>query len=613
MSLNAAQQKAASHFEGPCMVLAGPGSGKTLTITRRIEYLINKYQVRPEEILVITFTKYAANEMKHRFQTLMGGRYLPVTFGTFHGIYYGILKWAYRFTSANIMSEDEKFQMIKQILMLPEIEFEIMVEDEKEYVKELASEIGTVKNELLDIETYTSVEHGAIFNQIYRIYENQRKKMKKVDFDDMLVLCYQLFQSRPDILKLWQEKFKFILVDEFQDVNRVQYDVLRMLAAPENNLFVVGDDDQSIYEFRGAKPEIMLGFEKDFPDTKKVLLDVNYRSAGNIMKGAQRVIGFNKNRFPKKIRASKEKGETVHIQEVKDMSEESKYVIKCIRDCLARGVTHSQIAVLYRTYTDARVLAEKLMEYQIPFQMKEHMNNLYDHFIARNLKSYLCLANGARERRLFLDIMNCPKRYISRESLESPQVSFEDLKKFYCDKEWMLDRIDQFEWDIKMMANKTPYAAIQYVRKKIGYDEYLREYAASRKIPEEELFDLLFEIEERAKEFKTVEEWLSYIDEYTRKLKIQNQQQQATKDGVVLMTMHGAKGLEFDTVFIIESNDGVIPYKKAKLDAEIEEERRMFYVAMTRAKRKLFISYVKTKNGKEQYPSRFVNELLGKK
>lgn len=613
MSLNAAQQKAASHFEGPCMVLAGPGSGKTLTITRRIEYLINKYEVRPEEILVITFTKYAANEMKHRFKTLMGGRYLPVTFGTFHGIYYGILKWAYRFTSANIMSEDEKYQMLKQILMLPEIEFEIMVEDEKEYIKELASEIGTVKNELFDIDTYTSVEHGAIFNQIYRLYETQRKKMKKVDFDDMLVLCYQLFQTRPDILKLWQEKFKFILVDEFQDVNRVQYDVLRMLAAPENNLFVVGDDDQSIYEFRGAKPEIMLGFEKDFPNTEKVLLDVNYRSAGNIMKAAQRVIGFNKNRFSKKIRASKEKGETVHVQEVRDMYEESKYVIGRIRDCREQGIAYSQIAVLYRTYTDARILAEKLMEYQIPFQMREHMNNLYDHFIARNLKSYLCLANGARERRLFLDVMNCPKRYISRESLESPQVSFEDLKRFYCDKEWMLDRIDQFEWDMKMMANKTPYAAIQYVRKKIGYDEYLREYAASRKIPEEELFDLLFEIEERAKEFQTVEEWLSYIEEYTRKLKVQNQQQQDTKDGIVLMTMHGAKGLEFDTVFIIESNDGVIPYKKAKLDAEIEEERRMFYVAMTRAKRKLFISYVKTKNGKEQYPSRFVNELLGKK
>lgn len=611
MNLNAAQQKAASHYEGPCMVLAGPGSGKTLTITKRIEYLINEYKVRPEEILVITFTKYAANEMKQRFQSLMGGKYLPVTFGTFHGIYYGILKWAYRFTSANIMSEEEKYQLIKQILMLPEIEFEIDVEDEQEYIKEIASEIGRVKNELLDIETYISIENGKIFNLIFKKYESQRKKMRKVDFDDMLVLCYKLFVSRPDILELWQKKFKYILVDEFQDVNRVQYDVLKMLAAPENNLFVVGDDDQSIYEFRGAKPEIMLGFEKDYPNTQKLLLDVNYRSSGNIMNGSLRVIRNNRKRFLKKIHASKAKGDSIHIQEVKDMSEESKYIIKCVKECLEKGLSYSDIAVLYRTQVDARVLAEKLMEYQIPFHMKEHINNIYEHFIARNLISYLKMAKGSRDRRLFLDVMNCPKRYISRESLESTLISFEDLKRFYCDKEWMIDRIDQFEWDIKMMENKTPYAAIQYVRKRIGYDEYLKEYALNHKISEEDLFDILFEIEERSKEFKTVEEWLEYIDEYSRKLKTQNQHE--VKDGISLMTMHGAKGLEFDTVFLIESNEGVIPYKKAKLDSEIEEERRMFYVAMTRAKRKLIISYIKTKNGKEQYPSRFVEELLSKK
>ena len=610
MSLNAAQQKAASHYEGPCMVLAGPGSGKTLTITKRIEYLIHKHKVRPEEILVITFTKYAANEMKNRFQMMPGCKGLPVTFGTFHGIYYGILKWAYRFTASNILSEEEKYQLLKQILMFPEIEFEIMVEDEQDYIKELSSEIGKVKNELVDIDTYSSVQNGTVFNQIYKLYETQRKKMRKVDFDDMLVLCYNLFKTRPDILELWQKKFRYILVDEFQDVNKVQYDVLKMLAAPENNLFVVGDDDQSIYEFRGAKPEIMLGFEKDFPGTEKILLDVNYRSAGNIMKGALRVIGYNKKRFPKKIRTQKDKGESVHIQEVKDLTEESKYVIKCIRDYQNKGVLLSDMAILYRTQNDVRVMAEKLMEYQIPFRMKEHIHNIYDHFIARNIKSYLRIAQGERERRLFIDIMNCPKRYISRESLESQTVSFEDMKKFYCDKEWMLDRIDQFEWDVKMMEKKTPYAAIQYVRKRIGYDEYLKEYAVSHKISEDDLFDILYEIEERSKEFATVEEWLEYIEEYTRKLKFQNQQE--VKDGISLMTMHGAKGLEFDVVFIIEANDGVVPYKKAKLDAEIEEERRMFYVAMTRAKRKLIISYIKKKNGKDQYPSRFVQELLTK-
>ena len=610
MRLNEAQQEAVSHFEGPCMVLAGPGSGKTLTITRRIEYLIEKYKVRPEEILVITFTRYAANEMKLRFQAIMGGRNVPVTFGTFHGIYYGILKWAYGFTSANILSEEEKNQMLRQILTLPEIATDVEIEDEQDFIKEVSNEIGKVKNNRIEIEQYRSLEHGAIFNRIYKKYEEQRKSLRKIDFDDMMVLCYQLFTTRPDILQKWQERFRYILVDEFQDVNLVQYEVLRMLAAPENNLFIVGDDDQSIYQFRGARPEIMLGFEKDYPEVKKILLNVNYRSSANILKGALRVIGQNKVRFSKKIQPSHEKGACVHIQELKDVTEESHYIIQNIRECQKMEIPLNQIAVLYRTGMEARVLAEKLMEYQIPFQMKEHITSIYEHFIGRHMKSYLRLARGERSRRLFLDVMNCPKRYLSRECLENPEVSFEDMCRFYCDKKWMIDRIDQFEWDIKMMEKKTPYAAIQYVRKRIGYDEYLKEYAAFRRIPLEDMMDILYEIEERAKDFKTIDDWISYTEEYTANLKKQNQKKSDGGEGVELMTMHSSKGLEFDTVFIIESNEGVIPYKKAKLDEEIEEERRMFYVAMTRAKRKLTISYVKMKNGKEQSPSRFVDELL---
>lgn len=207
-------------------------------------------------------------------------------------------------------------------------------------------------------------------------------------------------------------------------------------------------------------------------------------------------------------------------------------------------------------------------------------------------------------------MMNAPKRYISRESLEHGTVSFEELRRFYMDKSWMLDRIDQFEWDIKMLEGQTPYASIQYIRKHIGYDEYLKEYAESRKINAEDLFSLLMEVQERAKDFSSTLEWLSYIEEYTKALGEQKNRKAEEKDGIFLMTMHGAKGLEFDTVFIIQSNEGVIPYKKAKLDAELEEERRMFYVAMTRAKRELIISYVKNKNGKEVSPSRFVSELL---
>ena len=610
MRLNTAQQKAVRHFQGPCMVLAGPGSGKTLTIASRIEYLIKEYKVRPEEILVITFTRAASYEMKQRFNSIMEGADYPVTFGTFHGVYYGILKWAYGLTSANILSEEEKYQLIRQILNSPELGLDLDIQDEQDYIRDLLVEISKVKNNGLNINTYESGVCGESFSDIFKMYETNRKKLKKIDFDDMLVLCLDLFRRRQDILKKWQERFRFILVDEFQDVNRVQYEVLKLLALPDNNLFVVGDDDQSIYEFRGASPEIMLRFKEQYPDAEQILLDINYRSSSNILNGALRVIEHNHSRYRKKIITEKEQGECVHVQELKDTGEESKYVIEQIQKLIKEGVSLNQIAVLYRTNIDARVLAEMMMEFQIPFRMKEYVSNIYDHFIARNIKSYFYLALGRRDRRYFFDIMNCPKRYISRDSLEKTEGSFEEMRRFYCDKDWMQDRIDQFEWDINMMENLTPFAAIQYIRKKIGYDDYLKEYAKIRHINEEELFEILYEIEDRAKAFRTLEEWFEYVEQYSLALKMQKEKEKASREAVSLMTMHGAKGLEYDTVFIIQSNEGIVPYKKAKMDEEIEEERRMFYVAMTRAKRKLIISYVKTKNGKDMNPSRFVNELL---
>lgn len=610
MRPNKAQENAIRHYTGPCMVLAGPGSGKTFTIARRIQYLIEQYKVRPEEILVITFTRAASYEMKNRFQMLMNGRNLPVTFGTFHGVYFSILKWAYRLGTENILTEEEKYQLLRQIIASPELGYEAEYSDEREEIRDIITEIGIVKNRGLSIDEYESSRHGIFFRQIYRMYEKQRKALRKIDFDDMLLLCYDLFRKRPDILEQWQQKFRFILIDEFQDVNRIQYEVIRMLALPEDNLFVVGDDDQSIYQFRGASPEIMLGFREDYPEASQFLLDVNYRSTGNIVNGALKVIRGNSRRYEKKLTTVNPKGPCIHVQEVKDPAEESLYLIRKLQEFTDKGICPEQIAVLYRTGNDARVLIEKLLEYQIPFHTKEQIINIYDHFVARNLISYIRLSMGERNRRLFLDVMNAPKRYISRESLEHAEVSFEDIRRFYMDKSWMLDRIDQFEWDIKMLEGQTPYAAIQYIRKHIGYDEYLKEYAESRKISEEDLFQVLGEIEERAKDFSNVMEWLDYIDRYSRVLQIKKKRENQNQEGIALMTMHGAKGLEFDTVFIIQSNEGVIPYKKAKLDREIEEERRMFYVAMTRAKRELIISYGKTKNGKEVSPSRFVEELL---
>ena len=610
MSLNHAQTEAVAHNKGPCMVLAGPGSGKTLTIAKRIEYLIMKHKVRPEEILVITFTKYAAWEMKNRTRSICGPSSYAVTFGTFHGIYYGILKWAYRLNQSNLLSNEEKYRILREILPGIDWDQEPEADEEKDYLQELAIEIGNVKNNCMDIEEYEPVKYTTEkFRKLYRTYEETKKKYRKIDFEDMLIQCRDLFMKRPDILKKWQEKFQYILVDEFQDVNQAQYDVVRMLAAPQDNLFVVGDDDQSVYGFRGAKPGIMKEFMKDYPKARQILLDVNYRSSGYIVKGALRVIGNNKIRFEKKIEAFRKPDETVHVQEVKDPVQEAEYVLERIREYREKGVSYTEMAVLYRTNVDARAMSELMTEYQIPFVMKEHLNNIYEHFIALDMISYLRLSQGEYDRKYFLQIANRPNRYLTRESMKTGNVSYESLRRYYRDKDWMVDRIDQLEWDMKMICDKTPYAAIQYIRKRMGYDEFLKEYAAYRKISSEDLFAVLEEIWQNSKGYGTIKEWFEHIESYGKMLKEQNKKN-GEKEGVNLMTMHAAKGLEFDTVFVIETNEGSCPYKKATANEEIEEERRLFYVAMTRAKRKLVISYVKEKNGKDLLPSRFVSELL---
>lgn len=607
MGFNEAQTQAIQHTDGPCLVLAGPGSGKTLTIVNRVKYLIEKQKVRPEEILVVTFTRFAAAEMKSRLCLVMGKRDLPVTVGTFHGIYYGILKWAYRMNQENILSETEKYQILRGVINKERME----IFDEEDFIQDIAAEIGKVKNNRIPLEEFVSEKCSAdAFRNIYRNYEQHRKELKKIDFDDMLVLCYELFRLRPDVLAQWQKKFRYVLIDEFQDINRIQYDVIRMLAQPENNLFVVGDDDQAIYGFRGADSELMLGFGKDFPNAKQILLGMNYRSTANIVQNSLKLIENNVERYSKKLEANREGGSCLHIQEVKDPVEEAEYVLEEIQKCKENGIKEEEIAILFRVHTDARAVVEAMVERKIPFQMKEHLPNIYEHFIAKDIMAYFRLATGIRRRQDFLQVMNRPKRYLGRDSVAGAKVSFEDMQKFYCDKDWMIDRIDQFEWDVKMLMKMAPYAAIQYIRKRIGYDDFLKEYAFTHQINRSDLNEVLAEIEEAAKAFSSVEEWFAHVEEYTETLKVKEKERNRPRPGVRLMTIHASKGLEFKQVFLIAANEGRIPYQKAKTDKEIEEERRLFYVAMTRAKDFLKICYVKIKNGKEVTPSRFVDELL---
>lgn len=613
MSLNKSQTEAIQHAGGPMLVLAGPGSGKTTVITQRTKHLIASQGIDPSRILVITFTKAAASEMKERFHRLMGPKTYPVTFGTFHAVFFHILKHAYGFHGGNIIREEQRFQFMKEIIQKMRLEYE----DENEFAGDLLGEISLMKNTGVSLEHYYSKNCGKeIFEQIYQSYDSRMKKSRLIDFDDMLVYCYELFAQRKDILSAWQKKYQYILIDEFQDINRLQFDIVKMMALPENNLFVVGDDDQSIYRFRGAKPELMLGFEKSYPTAKRVLLDVNYRSCPSVVESSLRLISHNTERFDKKIQPGncqmgREAKQRVKYFLWESQKEESKAIIEQIlADCRAGG-SYNDCAVLFRTNTQPRQFMSQLMAYNIPFRTKDNIPNLYEHWIARDILTYIRLAQGSRSRKDFLQIMNRPNRYITRDSLEYDTVAFDVWAEFFYDKKqhWVAERIEQLEGDLRVLSRTGPYAAINYIRMGIGYEEYLRNYAEYRRISEDNLIEVLDELQEQAREFRAYDEWFAHMEAYTKELQRQKKQQEMLAECLSLATLHSAKGLEYKTVHILDVNEELMPYKKAVLDADLQEERRMFYVGITRAKENLYIHSVKKYNGREVDVSRFVEEM----
>lgn len=600
-NFNEAQKKAVCHRDGPCMVLAGPGSGKTAVITGRLEWMIRNLQIRPEEILVITFTKYAVKEMKERFWERMGTKNYPVTFGTFHGIYYGMLRQIYHMTPDQILTEEEQKTMIEA--SVADVERE---NHRRPAEKDVLLMIGKVKNN----GGFAGISDDPEDRQLYHAYEKRKKEAGRIDFDDMLLLCYQLFCRRPDILKKWQERYSYILIDEFQDSSRIQYEIVKLLAGKKRNLFVVGDDDQSVYEFRGATPGIMRRFQEDFPGSSIVRLSINYRSSQFIVEASDRVIQKNRQRFSKELQAVHGQGRPVHVQEVKDMEQEADYVAAEVNKKLREGIPPEEIAIIFRTVQDASITITAFLNRGIPFFIKEKAFHLFEHFIAEDVKAYFRIAMGERSRSDFLRIMNRPNRYIGRSALEKERTDFEDLRRFYCDKDWMLDRIDEWEQDMKEISSMAPYAAFQYLLKKVGYQDFLKEQINKLQTEETDFLEIVDELAQSMKRRKTMKEWLDFSQIYTDKLRQMEKEEKFTKGKAAFLTMHGAKGLEYRCVYIIEALEGTVPHRKAMADQEIEEERRLFYVAMTRAKEELTICYIKEKNGKEVHPSRFVQELF---
>ena len=476
---NKSQIQAISHMDGPAMVLAGPGSGKTTVITHRIKNLIEKAEVRPENILVVTFTKAAAISMQKRFSTLMnGGKGQLVTFGTFHSVFYKILRKSRRYEATEILSERQKTDYIREIIG----RYGISSNDISELSQNIINDIGNIKGNMLNAQEYEpSCCKKEDFIKVYNAYNLELKKDGKMDFDDILRECYLLLCENHTILEQWRELYKYILIDEFQDINRIQMNIIELLASPLNNIFVVGDDDQSIYGFRGARPEIMIEFKDYYPEAELIVLNVNYRSTQSIINVAGRVIENNKTRLDKCAHANNDKDFQPDIRKFRNQVEELKFVVSKIKEYENQGISLSEMAILVRNNSQIQEISSFLKNRKIEAESGKHRSNIYNGMVAKDILSYVRGAlkfDGTYFNEDLIYVLNKPQRYISRQVVLSVNMNISAVRRIYSK-----NNIDSFLFHIEMIRKLPPQAALSYIRKGAGYEEYLRLYAIENNIP----------------------------------------------------------------------------------------------------------------------------------
>ena len=629
--MNPAQRMAVTQADGPLLVLAGPGSGKTFTVTRRILYLLER-GVPPEQILVISFTREAAQSMQRRFQEV-SRTFQPVNFGTFHSIFFHILQRSNALRSTKLLTNSEKKNLMIPILKKYRVKSDNDQSNDnlREDCAAILAAVSYYKNTLriLAAADKISAEWRPHFQSILDEYQLAVNACGKLDFDDMLSRCRQLLLEDERMRKSWQERFRYILIDEFQDINPVQYEVISLLAGEHSHIFAVGDDDQAIYGFRGSEPECLKRFEREYR-AERMLLDVNYRSHPQIVRASLAVIGENKNRFEKQLKPDpgrEEHGgeERVRMYPFKDKESQYDYLIERLSKFHLENQTSAQrkeCAVLFRTNSGMQGLAVRLRSEGIPFVMGERMQSIYEHFIVKDVTAYLTLAAGEWNRESLLRIVNKPSRYINREAVGSSPFSVSQLRDYYNMQEMqagtrqkVMHHIDIFERQLKTMKKLSPGLAAVYVQKAVGYDKYLCRMAGGDEVKFKEWQELLEWLKADAGRFASVAEWKAAQEEHTKALEegnnVRSGREQLDMDAVIrLMTVHGAKGLEFDTVIIADCNETVFPHGRLREEAEVEEERRVFYVAMTRAKENLELLYLSGTRDRPRLPSRFLNPLL---
>ena len=625
--LNDKQKEAVLATDGPCLVIAGAGSGKTKVLTHKIAYLMREKGVRPWNILAITFTNKAANEMKERVENLVGEVAKDMWIGTFHAICVRILRRyidRIGFTSSFIIFDtSDQRTLVKQCLK------QLNVDDKMFNDRAVLAEISNAKNEMLEPEGYKLRTNGEIrketIAQIYSMYQRKLKENNAIDFDDIINYTIKIMSENPDVLEEYSNKFEYVLVDEYQDTNKAQFTLVSMIASKHGNITVVGDNDQGIYSFRGADITNILNFEKDFKGTKIIKLEQNYRCTQNILDAANHVIKNNETKYEKKLWTENGKGEMISIYRGDNEYDEANFIVENINRLRREEyMTYNDFAVLYRMNSQSRSIEDILRREDIPYKIVGGLK-FYERKEIKDIIAYLRLIQNPNDNLSLVRVINEPKRGIGRTSLDKvEQIGNETGNSMYE----IIKRADEFGLNRVFLNSREFISQIEYLQskkeevnisdliketlKQTGYTKALEDEdtaeAESRIENLEEFLTVAMEFEEENAE-NTLEDFLEGIT-----LSSDIDQTDDTEDSITLMTLHSAKGLEFPAVFLVGMEEGIFPgYKSINEPKELEEERRLCYVGITRAKEELYLSSATTRmmHGNRNYPaeSRFIKEI----
>ena len=629
--LDIKQEEAVSFFEGVCLTIAGPGSGKTGVIIRRVARLIEKRKIPAEQILVITFTREAAMEMQNRFLSVLGTEGIPVVFGTFHSVFFRILREERGYSADSLLSEEKRFLLAMEALD------QMGIGADRRKTEALLKRLdGLSQRETDPITGMQDLERSAnetekesdLTEQFARIYQSMKRQDKVLDYGDMLSEARILLEENPAIRDRWSHRFRMILVDEAQDMDALQFSLVQILAEGWGNLFLVGDDDQSIYGFRGARPGLLLDIRSTYPNAVILHLQTNYRSTRSIVKAAKRLIGHNKMRYAKSIRPDRKEMGRIVVRRLRNPREEAEQIGGLLRK--RRGET----AVLFRTRAQSTELIRVLRQEGIPFYMRRKERKVAGHWLTQDIISYCSLALGHRRREDLLRILNRPCRQLPRSCIEEETFEWGKLGRRLKEHPGQAKQFLELERDMAFLASSSPYAALTYLLGKVGYRAFLEESYRDKRSEWDEiemllgiLMGLARGIRGRGKEalksyIKILEEErllpeAGGADQYDKRRRGMGENEiLAQSDNrappVGLFTFHGSKGLEFDQVHIMDVNEGFTPSSRARGREALEEERRMFYVALTRAKREVYLYSCLEMGNQKLAPSRFLAEIQEK-